>query len=161
MGSRAEALAQRVEQANNDLIATIEETDDEQWSGKCADGDWTQGFAGYHAAASIGNITAMVQGMARGEPFQPVSFAQIDQINAAFHAEHAGCTKAEAVELARANSPAAVAMVAGLSDDELDREVKLATDLPPLRVEQIVEMLLIGHPTGHRDSIVNARKVGA
>jgi hypothetical protein len=157
MSARSEALAQRVEQANSELLAAIEATNDDQWNAKCADGEWTQGFAGYHAAASIGNITGMVKGLAAGESFQPVSFAQIDQINAAFHAEHSGCTKAEALDAARTNSPAAMALVAGLSDTELDREVKLATDLPPLKVEQVVEMLLIGHPTGHKESIVNAR----
>jgi hypothetical protein len=157
MSDRARALAERVGKANADLLATIEASNDEQWQAKCADGEWTQGFAGYHAAASIGNITGMVQGLAKGEPFQPVSFAQIDQINAAFHAEHAGATKAEAIETARSNSPGAIEMVAALSDAELDREVKLATDLPPLKVEQVVEMLLIGHPAAHRESIVNAR----
>lgn len=157
MSDRARELAARVSKANADLLATIEASSDEQWKARCADGEWTQGFAGYHAAASIGNITGMVNGLAKGEPFQPVSFAMIDQMNAAFHAEHAGATKAEAMETARTNSPAAVDMVAGLSDAELDREVKLATDLPPLKVEQVVEMLLVGHPSGHRESIVNAR----
>ena len=44
-----------------------------------------------------------------------------------------------------------------LSDAELDRVVTLATDIPPVKVEQVVEMLLVGHPTGHRESIIKAR----
>lgn len=157
MSSRAKALAQRVEQANADLLATIEASSSEQWTAKCADGEWTQGFAGYHAAASIGNITGMVRAMASGEAFPPVTFAQIDDQNAAFHEEHSGCTRAEALDVARANSPTAVAMVAGLSDPELDRHVTLAVGVPPMSIEGVVEMLLIGHPAGHTESIVKAR----
>jgi hypothetical protein len=157
MSERAKALASRVADANRALVSTIEESTDEQWGGGCADGEWTQGFSCYHAAASIGNITDMVQAMASGAEMPAVTFEQIDQINADFHSQHAQCTKQEALDLARANSPGAAEMVAGLSDAELDREVNLAAGLPPMKVEQVVEMLLIGHPTNHRASVVNAR----
>ena len=52
MSDRTDDLAKKVEQANNYLLRAIENSTDEQWRAKCADGEWAQGFAGYHAAAS-------------------------------------------------------------------------------------------------------------
>jgi len=157
MSSRAEVLASKVEGANKALIAAIEGSSEDQWKAGCADGEWSQGFAGYHAANSIGFITGMVKGMTDGAAMEPVHLADIDAMNAQSHSEHANCTKAEALDLARTNSPMAVAMVRGLSDEQLDRKAKLALELPEMTVEQVAEMLLVGHPAGHTESIVKAR----
>jgi hypothetical protein len=157
MTQRSESLATRVQQANDALLAAVEHSTAEQWQARCADGDWTQGFSGYHAGASIGNITGMVQAMADGQPFAPVTFDQIDQMNAEFPSQHADCTKDETLGLIRQNGPASVAFVRGLSDEKLDRKVSLAVGLPEMSVEQVIEMLLVGHPAGHVQSILNAR----
>jgi hypothetical protein len=157
MSTRADALAAKVEQVNKDLLAAVESSTDEQWKSKCADGEWTQGFAGYHASQSIGFISGMIQGIAAGEPFQPTTMAVIDQGNAQQCSEHAGCTKQETVEAIRASSPGAVAMVRALTDEQLDRKATLLEGMPPMTVEQITEMLLIGHAAGHTASIRNAR----
>ena len=157
MGARAEALAVRVEEANKALLAAAESSTDEQWSARCADGEWAQGFAAYHAGASIGTITGMVQSMANGGSLPPIDFAAIDQMNAAFHAEHGDRTKAEALAVIRENSPAAAALVRRLSDDQLDTKGHLAAVGADITVEGLIEMLLIGHPTGHTESITKAR----
>lgn len=157
MNARAEALAGKVEQANRSLIETITGSTPDQWGAKCADGDWSQGFAGYHAAASVGNIADMVKGMASGQAFTPVTFAQIDEGNAGVHKEHASASQDEALELAKSNSPGAVEMVRNFTDEELDRKVTLAVGLPEMTVEQVVEMLMVGHTAGHTESINKAR----
>ena len=157
MSERSEALAVQVEQVNKQLVDTIEGSTAEQWGARCADGEWTQGFAGYHAATSVGSIAAMVKSMARGEPFMPVTFAQIDEGNAAVHKEHANATREEALALAKAHSPTAVETVRNFSDEELDRKVTLAVGLPEMTVEQVVEMLMVGHTAGHVESISKAR----
>jgi hypothetical protein len=157
MSARAESLAKRVEQANNSLLEAVEATNDGQWKAKVADGEWPQGFAGYHAAASIGSISGMVQALASGQPFTPISMDQIEAGNAATFKEHADCKKDEVLGMIRANSPASVQMVRGLSDEELDRKVSLLIGGPEMTVEQVAEMLLVGHTMGHTESIVKAR----
>jgi len=157
MGERADALAAKVAAANSALRATIEASTPEQWGAGCADGDWTQGFSAYHAAASAGNIAGMVQGMASGAPFEPVTFAEIDEMNAAYHAENANRTKDEALELLAATAPLSESIARGFTDEQLDMQVHLAVGLPPMSVEQVVEMLMIGHAEGHRASIEGAR----
>jgi hypothetical protein len=156
MSDRIENLAKKVEQANNDLLRAVERVTDERWGAKCADGEWTQGFAGYHAAASIGGITGMLQGLVNGVKLPPMTMADIDQQNASQLKEHEGCTKQETLEMIRTNSPASMQFVRGLSAADLDRKVALLMDAPEMTIEQIAEMLLVGHPTGHAQSITNA-----
>jgi hypothetical protein len=160
MGARAEGLAAKLEAAHNDLVAAIEGASGEDWNSTCSDGEWTKGYAAYHAAANIGGISGMVRTVAGGQPFKP-SVASWDAINAmnAEHAkEHAGCTPADALELLRRDGPDAVAMVRGLSDEQLDIKVPPVMDgMPELSVEQHVEMVLIGHTTEHLRTIIGSR----
>jgi hypothetical protein len=157
MSARTDGLAKKVEQANNDLRAAIEESTPEQWRAKCADGEWTQGFSAFHAANSVGFISGMVQGLADGQTLPPMTMADIDQQNAGQLAEHADSTQGQALELIKANSPASLQMLRGLSDEQLDRKVSLLTGMPEMSVEQVIEMLMIGHTVGHTASIKNAR----
>ena len=158
MSARADALAEKVEKANHDLLVATEKTTDEQWNEKCADGEWTQGFSAFHAASSIGFITGMVKGIAAGEPFEAITVEQIDAGNAEMaKANTDSCTKTDTAQIIKGSSPDAVNFVRGLSDEELDRKATLLQGAPEMSVEQIVEMLLVGHPAGHTASIVNAR----
>lgn len=157
MSDRSETIAARVEEANAALLHTIASSTPEQWAAKCAEGDWTQGFAAFHAATSAGSIAGMVQALASGTVMDPISFDQIDQMNAAFHAEHSACTKDEALAAITENAPIAAATVRGLSDEQLDMPVDLAVGVPRMNLEQVIEMLLIGHPNDHRAAIEKAR----
>jgi hypothetical protein len=157
VSARAESLAGKVKQANDALKAAVESSSDAQWKAKVADGDWTQCFTGYHAATSIGFISGMVQGLAAGQALPPITMAQIDEGNAATAKEHANCSKQEVLDAIQGSSAAAVSMVRGLSDEQLDRKVSLLQGAPEMSVEQVIEMLMVGHAAGHTASIVNAR----
>jgi hypothetical protein len=145
-----------VERVNNDLLAEAQSLSEQRWHATCADGVWSQGFAAYHAANSIPFITGMVQGIAEGQPFPTTTMAQIDEGNAAFHREHENCTKAETLAIINSNAPAASAMVRSLSEEQLDRKVRLLQDMPEQTVEQVIDMLLVGHVMGHLQSIRDA-----
>lgn len=157
MSARSEALASKVEGVNKDLLAAIEESTPEHWSAKCADGHWSQGFSAFHPATSVGFIAGMVQGLANGVTLPPMTMGDIDQQNAAQHKENASATKEQALEVLKAGAPTSVQTARALTDEQLDRKVSLLTGMPEMSIEQVVEMLMIGHTAGHTASIKNAR----
>ncbi len=157
MNTRAESLAARVEQANNDLLAAVEASTPEQWAAPCSDGEWTQGFAAYHAAAGIGLIAERVKAVAGGEPFPMVNMAEIDAENAAQAKEHGDCTQTETIDLIRKSAPEASSIVRSLTDDQLDLKVKLMETMPEVTLENLVQMGLTGHPAYHLGTIAGAR----
>jgi hypothetical protein len=157
MGTRAEALAAKAEAAHGALRAAIERATPDEWRSTCTDGEWTKGYAAYHAAANIEGISGMAQRLANGQPPPSGTSATWDEINAANaqHAsEHASCTPAEAVELLRRDGPAAVAIARALTDEQLDSTYPpLMAGMPELTIGQFVEMVMIGHIEEHLRAI--------
>ncbi len=157
MGTRSEDLAIKVEQSANDLLAAVEASTPEQWAAPCSDGEWSQGFAAYHAAAAIAPIAQRVKEVAEGQPFAKMSMDEIDAGNAEQAKEHADCTISETIALVKSSAPAAVSMVRSLSDAQLDRKVLLMDGMPETTVEMLIQLALIGHPTAHLVAIKGAR----
>ena len=50
MAERAEALAEKFEQTNNDVISMVESASDGQWKAICADEGWSVGVVAHHVA---------------------------------------------------------------------------------------------------------------
>jgi len=157
MGTRSDSLATKVEQSIKDLLAAVEASTPEQWAARCADGEWTQGFAAFHAATNIGPIAQAVKSVADGQPFPGTTMDEIDATNAVQAKEHAACTKAETIDLIKDSAPGAASMVRSLTDDQLDRKVQLLNGMPEVTVETMVEMGLVGHTAYHVQTITGAR----
>ena len=160
MSGRAERIAASFEQAVADLAAAIERSTDEQWQAVCADGEWTQGYAAYHAASSITGIATMLRTLADGRAAPSTTAGSWDEINAtnAAHAsEHAACTRQETLDLIHRAARAAAAMARALTDEQLDRRATMMDGMPEWTVEQFGEMVLIGHVAQHLKSIIDAR----
>jgi hypothetical protein len=157
MSTRSETLATKPEQTFSDLLAAVEASTPEEWTARCADGEWTQGFAAFHAAKNIGAIADAVKNVADGNPFPGTTMDEIDATNAADAKAHAGATQAETVDLIKGAAPGAVSMLRSLTDDQLDRKVKLLTTMPEVSVAMMAEMGLIGHLAYHTQTITGAR----
>ena len=161
MSARAERLATDFEKASADLVAAIESSTEQQWGAVSANGEWTQGYAAYHAAQSIGGVAAMLRRLADGVPPPSTMESSWDEINAMNDVqakEHAACTKQEALDIINRDAPAAAAMTRALTDAELDRRnPPMMPGQPELTVEQFAEFVLVGHLSEHLKSITDAR----
>jgi len=157
MDTRSETLATRVDQTIQDFLAAVEASTPEQWATKCTDGEWTQGFAAFHAATALGAIAQAVKGVAGGQPFPRMTMETIEADNAVQAKEHEDCTIAETAAMIKNSAPAAAGMVRSLSDPQLDRKVQLMEGMPEVTVEAMVQMALIGHATYHLQTITGAR----
>jgi uncharacterized damage-inducible protein DinB len=157
MGERAETLAQRFEQANNDLIAAVDGLSDSQWQALNKDAGWSVGVTAHHVAVSHPAVAGLVQAIGSGQPLPPITLDMLNQGNAQHARESAGCTKQETLDLLRANGAAAAAVVRGLSDDQLDRTGTMpAFGDAPISAQQVIERILIGHPGMHLPGIRTA-----
>jgi uncharacterized damage-inducible protein DinB len=157
MGERGDALAQRFEQANNDVIAAVEGFSDDQWKAKTKEEGWSVGVAAHHIAVGHPGVFGLAQAIANGQPLPPITREMIDQGNAQHAQQFAGCTRQETLDLLRANGAAAAMSLRGLTDEQLDRSATLPVfGDAPVSAQQVIEMVLIGHPQGHLQSIKGA-----
>ena len=154
MGERAQALANRFDEANREIISAVEKCSDAQWRTKCAGETWSVGVVAHHVAESHAGIARIIQTIAAGQPLPNITMEIIDQRNAQHAKEQANCTKQETLDLIRQNGASAAATVRGLSDEQLQRSGTLRAG--PMSAEQVIEGILIGHVKGHTASIRSA-----
>ncbi len=154
MSDRVEELAKRFEQTNDDVIAAVERCSDEQWRSTCAGEQWSSGVTAHHIGTAYVPIAEVIRALATGQPVPPLTAEMLDASNAEHARQFAGCTRAETVELLRRAGRQAADILRGLDDEQLEN----GAELPLLggrraSAAEIVELGLIGHPTGHLESI--------
>lgn len=154
MSERAQTLAQELEQANHDLIATIEGLSDAQWRARTPGDGRTVGVVAHHVAESHKAVVGLANAVAHGQSVPTITMDMIHHGNAAHAVQHANCTKAETLALLRQNGAAVVAAVRAFGDAELDRTVTFP--MGTLSVAQVVEMILTGHAQDHHGTIRKA-----
>lgn len=152
MGQRGQALADRFEQVNKEMVATVERCSDGQWKTNTAAETWPVGVVAHHVAQSLAAIAGLVQKVATGQPLPPLTMDMIHEMNMEHAKQHAHCTKDETLTLLRKNGATAAGAIRGLSDEQLDRSGSLLGG-PPMTTQQVVERVLIGHVQEHHGSI--------
>ncbi len=155
MGERADALAAKFEQVNQELIDAIEECSDEKWRSACAAEGWSVGVTSHHVAFDTPLSAAMLRAIASGQSVPPPTAERTDKANAQHAQEHADCTKQETLDLLRREVPTAAGLVRGMSDEQLGRtaEVLAGAGAPHLSAEHVIQGFLIAHVSEHLGSI--------
>jgi len=154
--TRVEDIATRFEQANNELIATVEGCSDEQWSAQCGSDERSVGVVADHVANSHVLVAKWIQSIAAGQPMA-VSMDMIHEGNAQHAASRAGVTRSEVADLLRSNAQEAGEIIRGLNEDEIDRPIPIAVmGGEEKTAAEMAEMLMVGHVTGHMNDIRSA-----
>lgn len=151
MSERAKALADQFDQANGDLIRTVEKSSEAQWKATCAGEKWPVGVTAHHVAGGHETIAGIVQQIATGQPLPNITMEMIDQNNAQHAEQFKNCTREETAALLRSTGAKASATVRGLSDAQLARTARLMGG--EMSAQQFIERVLLGHLASHGASI--------
>jgi uncharacterized damage-inducible protein DinB len=151
MGARGQELARRLDEANAELARAIEQCSDAAWQSTCDSEGWTVGVTAHHVAAGHEQVAALVQIIANGQQMPAFTVDTLNQSNAEHARAAAGCTREETLKLLRENGPAASRVIAGLSDEQLDRTAPFFGG--SMSAEQLIEGAMIGHAIGHLASM--------
>ncbi len=147
MGERAETLAERFEQLNNDLISQVERYSDAEWAATCADTGWSVAVQAHHIAANEAELAGMIGMIANGQPVPALSMDAIHVGNARHAEEYANVSREETAKLLRENGAKAAQTIRILSDEQLDRTSNLTGRT--ITVEQLIHFLNIGELERH------------
>lgn len=153
MSARAESLAKQFEASATEMTETIEKLTDADWKKLTAGEKWTVGVTTHHVAGAHEGISNIIKTLAAGKSIPNFTMAMLDEGNATHAREHANCTRAETLALHKKNAAAAVALVRGLSDAELDKSGTVLTGMPAMTTQQVIEGVLINHVNQHLASI--------
>ena len=142
------------------MLETVERCTEAQWTATCAKEEWEVRVGASHIADAHRYVADMVRSVAEGQGFPSVTWEQVHAGNARMAEQNAATTKEQALQALRQNGEQAAAFVRSLTDEQLDR----SSPVPLLQgqvmsAQQLVELLLIGHPEGHLQSMRQAAGV--
>ena len=154
MGARAEALARRVEQGAEDLIAAVEGLSDAQWSTPCGDEQRTVGVLVHHVGTMYPIEADVVNTLVRDGQMLDLKWEAVHGINRDHATGNVDVDKATAISLVRQNVGVAAEAVRALSDEQLDQIAPNGLHWgAPLTVQFFIEHHPIAHPYIHLESI--------
>jgi hypothetical protein len=142
--SRAAALVEQLRQAGEALIGLVASIEPEQWTKVPGPGVWSPGKDAEHVADGAAFHQWSIRlSLGQKMPARPrIERAQLTS----------SLSQAEVVALLRERTDAGVALIGGLSDQQLDLPVR-----PPRArsstLGQLIEAVLIGHYETHRREI--------
>ena len=150
MGTRAEALAQRIEQGAATLAAYAQGLSDTQWTAAVPPDGRRVGVIVHHVASVYPIEVHLANEIAAGKPVTEVTWAAVHEMNAKHAQDNAGCSKQETIQLLKENSQAAAQAVRGLSDAQLDSAAAFSLNAgAPLTAQFVIEDHALRHSWHH------------
>ena len=155
--SRANSLADRLEQGARALADLARTLTDAQWRMPLPGDGRTIGVVVHHVADVYPLEIQLAQTLAGGEAITGVTMADVHAMNAKHSAEHKTTTKREALELLERNSAAAAASVRALSDEALAQAALVSLyGNAPLTCQFLLEDHAVRHSYHHLNLITKA-----
>lgn len=151
--SQAARYAAQFEVVSNELIATVADCSDQGLRSTTTSEGWPVVVVAHHMAEVYGFFNGVVERSTTSDA-QPMSFttANVNQNNARHARESADVSRAETLELLKANQAALIDTLQGVDDEQLDRTA-VVVDGNPLSVSLAIELGIIAHIREHLASI--------
>ena len=151
VGRRAELLADRIEEGAAGLAAFAEGLSEAEWRAPVSGTDRRPvGVIVHHVASMYPIEIDVARAIASGKAVTDVTWEVVAELNAKHAHEHAGVTKAAALELLRRNSHEAAAAVRAFTDDELDRAAPFSLSFgAPVTAQFVIEDHALRHSWHH------------
>jgi len=157
MSKRAKVLAQRILEGAEALAACADGLNAAQWALPVPGDGRSVGVVVHHVASVYPIEVELASTLASGNPIEGVTMAVLADMNAKHAVEHAGVTKAEALELLRRNVSEAAAAVGRFSDEELDAAAPVSLYAgAPLTAQFFIEDHALRHSFHHLAKIRKA-----
>jgi hypothetical protein len=134
----------------------VQSLSDEDWKKSCQWEAWPVGVTAHHLGAAHFAIQGMLGMIIKGEDLPPLTMDQINAKSKQDAQAHLDCSQSEVLELLRNNGAKLAAFVAGLSDEDLDRQGSMPAFGGDVSAEQLIEYVIFQSASQHFDSMNTA-----
>jgi hypothetical protein len=154
MGTRATALAERLEQGAQALATFVENLSDDEWQTIVPVDNRSVGVLVHHVANVYPIEIDLARQVAAGQPITGVTWDAVAHMNAQHAHDHTMVSKQETLNLLREHSMTAADRIREFTDEELDRAapISLYGDAP-LTAQFFIEDHALRHSFHHLANI--------
>ena len=160
MTRRAESLAARIEEGAESLAVFGDGLSETEWgtpTSRSGKDRRSVGVIVHHVASVYPIEIDLARAIASGKAVTDVTWDVVAEMNAKHARDHAGVTKAAALDLLRKNSRAAATAVRAFTDEELDRAAPFSLSFAaPVTAQFVVEDHALRHSWHHLAGIRKA-----
>jgi hypothetical protein len=157
MTTRANALAERLEQGARELAAFARTLTDAEWRSRVPGDGRKIGVVVHHVAYMYPIEIQVAQTVAGGKPIAGLSWNDVHEINAKHAKENDAVTREEALDFLRRSSADAAAAIRALSDEQLDSAAPVSLNADaPLTCQFVLEDHAVRHSFHHLAKIKGA-----
>lgn len=153
MTNQVQALAEKMEAFNREMIAFIQSVPDDKWHTICDSEQWPIGVVARHVGAAHYSVTALAKMMIAKAPLPDFSKTQIDEMNRAHATKHTDCTKEEVLSVLDNKGRQLVDYISGLWDDDLQASANIPEIGSEINVRQLFERLVLESGGEHLTSM--------
>ena len=152
MGTRANALADRIEQGAAQLAAYAQNLTDSEWNTPCSperDGR-PVGVIVNHVASVYPIEVQLAQAVGSGKNMSEVTWDVVKNMNAGHAKDNAGASKADTINLLKKNSKEAADAVRQMTDEQLDTAAPFGLSFDaPVTAQFVIEDHALRHSWHH------------
>lgn len=150
MSTRAERLAQRIEQGAEGLAAYAQGLSDAQWAATVAPDGRKVGVIINHVASVYPIEIHLAKEIAAGKSVEGVTWAVVADMNARHARDNGAATRQDTIALLRANARVAADAVRAMSDSELDSAAPFSLNAgAPMTAQFVIEDHALRHSWHH------------
>ncbi|MFZ0611493.1 MAG: DinB family protein [Desulfobacterales bacterium] len=153
MSARAKEISSRIESFKDDVVVFVENLSDADWEKECEAEDWSVGVTARHLGAGHFAISGLLGMIVKGEDLPQLTMDQINAMSEKDARKHSDATKAEALEQLRKNGDELVDFVAGLTDDDLDRQAGMPAFGGAVSAELFIDYVIFQSAAQHFESM--------
>ncbi|HEV8392654.1 MAG TPA: DinB family protein [Vicinamibacterales bacterium] len=158
--ARSEALARRLEQGIDAMIAFANTLTEKQWQTPIPKDGRKVGVVVHHVASVLPLEIQLAQALAKGQPITGVTWDDVHAMNAKHAQDNAAVTKQEAIDLLRQNSAPAAAAIRAFTDEELATAATVSLNADaPLTCQFMLEDHAVRHSYHHLAKVQAAVKL--
>ena len=153
MGKKADALAERLEAFNREVMEVVSGCTPEQWQTVLPDEEWSVGVTARHIGAGHFSARELAGAILRGDPLPEMTMQDVIDMGNAHAREHSDCTRDEVLAVLETNGEALSAFVRGLNDADLDKTGHLALVGGEVTAGKLLEFIILNSAGEHLANI--------
>lgn len=155
MNPRAQALSDKIQAFNREMINCVQDCSDDDWQRTCKAEDWPVGVVARHVGHGHYRVVELAKMIIKGDPLPEWTMADVVKMGNDHAREHAACTREEVLAIIEKKGRSLIEYINTLSEEELDRKGQMTLAGGAISAQQIMEMLILHSGGEHLESIRN------
>lgn len=153
MNARAQALAEKIQAFNRDMLDCVQNCNDDDWQKICKAEDWPVGVVARHVGDGHYQVVELAKMIIAGTPLPNWTMDAVVQMGNDHAREHSDSTREEVLTVLEANACSLNEFITTLSEDELDRQGQMALIGGNISAQGILELIILQSGGEHLKSI--------